>query len=109
MCLNYGNYVFFPLILYLIQVRVFIHSASGQVTEQDVSVSCPNNATPTDGDHVVPEGVDPPVEGAAQGEELVDPSMSHNHTTTQSEVMEMTCETAPRYDDEPYVEQVGTL
>lgn len=89
---------------------MFIHSASGQVTEQDLSVTSPDDVKGGGDTHKVAElpqgGVVP-----EEGEELADPSLSHNYTTTKSEAMEMTCETAPaesstKPEEEPYVEQV---
>lgn len=74
-------------------------------------MSCPNdNATPT-GVEPVSDVADTPLDcgGVAEGEEPGDGTAAHNHTTTKSEAMDMTCETAPRYDEEPYMEQVGAV
>lgn len=96
--------------LYLIQVRVFIHSASGQVTEQELPQSPKEEkeeSTNAETEQKETAQKEPPPKGVVQGEEPVDASLSHNYTTTKSEAMEMTCEpSTTKYDDEPYIEQV---
>ena len=96
---------------------MFIHSTSGLVTEQDTSVTLPDDHTPsndhapsdnhtTTGANAAPDSTMIATETPPQGEEPIEPSLS---TTTRSEAMEMTCETTVKYDEEPYVEQVSTL
>lgn len=103
-----------------IQVRVFVHSASGQVMEQDVSTTCPEALAGPEGAarHTsvsslllkeLPESV-----VAHEEEECVDPTLAHNFTTTKSEAMELTLEggdcppveASSKFEEEPYIEQV---
>ena len=94
-------------------MRVFIHSTSGEITEQDVATTLPKeeerDSTPDN------TCLSEEQEGlASQGEEH-DPSGTglHNYTTTKSEAMDLTLEDAENTTnieptEETYIEQVCT-
>lgn len=85
-------------------MRVFVHSASGQVTEQDLA---------TEEDVKKTAEQEQPVGVVKRGgvESVTEPSSSHEDTTTKSETsMDLTCVGgASKYEEEPYVEQVSLV
>lgn len=93
-------------------MRVFVHSASGQVTEQDLATEEDVKKT---AEQEQPVGV---VERVGV-ESVTEPSSSHEDTTTKSEdtttkysetSMDLTCVGgASKYEEEPYVEQVSLV
>ncbi len=89
-------------------MRVFIHSTSGQVTEQNLTTPSPEEPETEENSG----GVVLPSEEEGCG----DPSHPHNHTNSKSVLMDLTLEPSSttldptsKYEEEPYVEQVRIM